>query len=79
MHTNLPFITTASCFTISATQQAELGALFQTYGGNLRAIVENFNWDMGSYTALENAYRNAEANISCTLVELPVSAYYDCI
>lgn len=71
---NTALITNAPCFTISATQRSELDVLISMYGqNNIRALVENFNWNADTYPKLESAYREAEANYECTLIELPVS------
>ena len=72
--THTALITIAPRFTISATQQAELDAIINMYGqNNVRALVENFNWNADTYPKLESAYREAEATSDCTLIELPVS------
>ena len=51
-------------------QQAELRQLFATHGReNIRAIVENFNWDADSYMKLESAYKEAEKRHRCDIIE----------
>ena len=56
----------------SSEQQIELGTLFQMHNYDLRAVVANFNWDADTYPKLESAYREAEKNFHCDLIELPV-------
>ena len=69
----MQFIQFAFCFSISSAQQGELDRLITMYGqNNIRSIVENFNWDADSYPKLESAYREAEAEPKCTLVDLTV-------
>ena len=76
MHTKRTMIRIASCFTISDAQRDEFRTLYIASFGNLRTVVENFTWDTDSYTKLEMAYREAETANQCTLIDLPVCAYY---
>ena len=51
-------------------QQAEMRQLIATHGvENVRAIVENFNWDADSYTKLQSAYKEAEKKFGCRLID----------
>ena len=55
----------------SSTQQDEIMGLINTYGENSPEILNRFNWDAGSYAALQNAFQEAEKNFQCRLVDLP--------
>ena len=55
----------------SSTQQAEISVLANTYGSASPEILNRFNWDAGSYAALQDAFRAAEQNVRCIMFDLP--------
>ncbi len=46
-------------------QQAELRRVNATYGSNIGAILENFNWDADTHAKLQSAYKEAGKNYRC--------------
>ena len=46
-------------------QQAELVRVNATYGSDIRAILENFNWDADTHAKLQSAYKEARKNYRC--------------
>ena len=51
----------------SAMQQAELLRVITTYGRNITAILENFNWDADTHAKLQSAYKEAGKNYRCSI------------
>ena len=48
-------------------QQAELLRVITTYGRDIRAILENFNWDADTHAKLQSAYKEAGKNYRCSI------------
>ena len=68
-HTNANVLVLCEHFfpKFSAMQQAELLRVITTYGRDIRAIVENFNWDADTHAKLQSAYKEAGKNYRCSL------------